>query len=183
MSNINGTALSAIDPKRAAESNATVFIAVVSVVWSLAFVTACVRFYTRAVIVRSFGKDDAFMVLAVVRHIVRRQCSKLENTHLTLTPVEQLCGVGGLAAWIVECRHGYGRHIDTIPVPDFVQLMEGQFYQSVIEAAFAFGFLKISIALSLLRLSRGHWYNRILWMLIGKGCQSFPLTFTTSTCC
>jgi hypothetical protein len=45
--------------------------------------------------------------------------------------------------------------------------MEAQFYQSIIEASFAFGFLKISIALSLLRLSRGSWYNRILWTLIG----------------
>ncbi len=56
-----------IDPERAAESNTTVFLTVVCVVWSLAFVTAVVRFYTRAVLVRSFGKDDVFMVLAVVR--------------------------------------------------------------------------------------------------------------------
>lgn len=69
MSTANGTAFT-IDPKRAAESNAAVFTAVICVVWSLAFVTACVRFYTRAVVVRSFGKDDAFMVLAVVRHII-----------------------------------------------------------------------------------------------------------------
>jgi len=52
--------------ERAAESNATVFLAVVCVVWALAFGTALVRFYTRAVIVRSLGKDDVFMVLAVV---------------------------------------------------------------------------------------------------------------------
>lgn len=55
-----------IDPIRAAESNSNVFIAVVCVVWSLAFCTALVRFYTRAIVVRSFGKDDIFMVLAVV---------------------------------------------------------------------------------------------------------------------
>jgi hypothetical protein len=45
--------------------------------------------------------------------------------------------------------------------------MEAQFYQSVFEASFAFGVLKISIALSLLRLSKGSWYHRILWALIG----------------
>jgi len=56
-----------IDPERAAESNTAVFLTVVCGVWSLAFVTALVRFYTRAVLVRSFGKDDVFMVLAVVR--------------------------------------------------------------------------------------------------------------------
>lgn len=61
-----------IDPVRAAESNATVFTAVVCVFWGLAFVTAVVRFYTRAVLSRSFGKDDVFMVLAVVSHNLSR---------------------------------------------------------------------------------------------------------------
>jgi hypothetical protein len=56
-----------VDPERAAENNATVFLSVVCAFWSLALVTALVRFYTRAVLVRSFGKDDVFMVLAVVR--------------------------------------------------------------------------------------------------------------------
>jgi hypothetical protein len=64
MSSPIGTTL--IDPDRAAESNATGFLVVICVFWSLAFVTACVRVYTRAILVRSFGKDDAFMVLAVV---------------------------------------------------------------------------------------------------------------------
>ncbi|KAK4642689.1 hypothetical protein QC761_510700 [Podospora bellae-mahoneyi] len=131
-----------IDPIRAAESNSNVFIAVVCVVWSLAFCTALVRFYTRAIVVRSFGKDDIFMVLAV------------------------LCGIGGLAAWIVGCHNGYGQHTDTIPRDRWKILLEAQFFQSVIEASFAFGFLKISIALSLLRLSRGKWYKWILWGLI-----------------
>lgn len=52
---------------RAAEDNSTMFIAIVSVVWGCAFLTASLRFYTRAVLVRSFGRDDVFMVLAVVR--------------------------------------------------------------------------------------------------------------------
>ncbi len=60
--------------ERAAESNATVFLVVVCVVWALAFGTALVRFYTRAVIVRSLGKDDVFMVLAVVSGIVSYVC-------------------------------------------------------------------------------------------------------------
>jgi hypothetical protein len=65
MSSANRTRI--IDPERAAESTSTLLLSVVCVVWSLAFVTALVRFYTRAVLVRSFGKDDVFMVLAVVR--------------------------------------------------------------------------------------------------------------------
>ncbi|KAK4235560.1 hypothetical protein C8A03DRAFT_17723 [Achaetomium macrosporum] len=144
-----------IDPERAAESNATAFLTVICVFWSLAFVTACVRVYTRAILVRSFGKDDTFMVLAV------------------------LCGVAGLAAWIVECKNGFGRHIDTIPRSEFAKLMEAQFYQNVLETSFAFGFLKVSIALSLLRLSKGKWYHRILWTLIGFTCFYTIFAFIT----
>jgi hypothetical protein len=69
MSSANRTRI--IDPERAAESTSTLLLSVICVVWSLAFVTALVRFYTRAVLVRSFGKDDVFMALAVVRHRVR----------------------------------------------------------------------------------------------------------------
>ncbi|KAK3290169.1 uncharacterized protein B0H64DRAFT_332751 [Chaetomium fimeti] len=144
-----------IDPVRAAENNATAFTAAVCVFWSLAFVTAVVRFYTRAFLSRSFGKDDVFMVLAV------------------------LCGIGGLASWIIACRNGYGRHIDTIRPKEFLTLLEAQFFQSVVEACFAYGFLKISIALSLLRLSRGSWYNRILWALIAFTCFYTLFSFIT----
>lgn len=144
-----------IDPARAAESNSTLFITIVSVFWSLAFVCALLRFYTRAVLVRSFGKDDVFMVLAV------------------------LCGLGGLIAWIICCSNGYGRHQDTIPRRNFIVLLEAQFFQSVIEASFAFGFLKISIALSLLRLSRGTWYKWILWCLVGFTCFYTLFAFIT----
>jgi hypothetical protein len=65
MSSANRTRI--IDPERAAESNSTLFLSVVCVAWSLALVTALVRFYTRAVLVRSFGKDDVFMAFSVVR--------------------------------------------------------------------------------------------------------------------
>ncbi len=91
-----------------------------------------------------------------------------------MTVLLQLCGIGGLVSWIVQCKHGFGRHQNTIPRDSWVKLLEAQFFQSVIEASFAFGFLKISIALSLLRLSRGNWYNRILWGLIGT-FQDTPL--------
>ncbi|KAK3346416.1 hypothetical protein B0T25DRAFT_278526 [Lasiosphaeria hispida] len=144
-----------IDPERAAESNTAVFMTVVSVVWSCAFVAASLRFYTRAILVRSFGKDDVFMALAV------------------------LCGAGGLIAWIIACKNGYGRHQDTISRDDMVILLEAQFFQSVIEASFAFGFLKISIALSLLRLSRGTWYKWMLWCLVGFTCFYTLFAFIT----
>ncbi|KAK4187866.1 hypothetical protein QBC35DRAFT_383892 [Podospora australis] len=140
---------------RAQESNSALFMTIICVVWSFAFCTALVRFYTRAIVVRSFGKDDIFMVLAV------------------------LCGIGGLVSWIIGCQNGYGQHQDTIPPPKFLVLLEAQFFQSVIEASFAFGFLKISIALSLLRLHRGKIYKWILWSLIGFTCFYTIFAFIT----
>ncbi|KAK4221612.1 hypothetical protein QBC38DRAFT_428846 [Podospora fimiseda] len=151
----NRTELTQAQLDRAAESNSKLFITIVCVVWAFAFVTALVRFYTRAIVVRSFGKDDIFMVLAV------------------------LCGIGGLTSWIIACNNGYGRHQDTIPRSTFIVLVEAQFFQSVIEASFAFGFLKISIALSLLRLSRGKRYKWILWALIWFTCFYTIFAFIT----
>lgn len=87
---------------------------------------------------------------------------------------DQLCGIGGLVSWILECQYGFGKHQSSIPRANWVKLLAAQFFQSVIEASFAFGFLKISIALSLLRLSRGNWYNRILWGLIGISRWPLP---------
>jgi len=48
------------------DNNTAAFLSIVVVMWSCAFITACLRFYTRAILVRSFGKDDVFMALAVV---------------------------------------------------------------------------------------------------------------------
>ncbi|KAK1830978.1 hypothetical protein QBC39DRAFT_391563 [Podospora conica] len=140
---MDDAAAAAAKAARAAEDNSTVMISVICVIWGLSLITACARFYTRAVLVRSFAKDDIFMVFAV------------------------LLGIGGLAAWIVSNHNGYGRHMDTIRAREWTVLLEAQFYQSVLEASFAFGFLKVSIALSLLRLSKGTKFRRILWTLIG----------------
>jgi hypothetical protein len=148
-------------------------LSIICVVWSLAFITALVRFYVRAILVRSFGKDDVFMVLAVVSS--SPYASYLPYTSVrdrlgqTDSPLRcQLCRIGGFVAWIIACENGYGRRQVTIPWANFVIVLEAQWFQSVVEACFAFGFLKISIALSLLRLSRGTWYKWILWCLIGN---------------
>jgi len=41
------------------------------------------------------------------------------------------------------------------------------FWQSIISAAWALGFLKISIGFNLLRLSSNRWYSWALWGTIG----------------
>ncbi|KAM7219675.1 hypothetical protein V8F06_004888 [Rhypophila decipiens] len=144
-----------VDPARAAESNEKLFLSIICVFSSLSLVTALLRFYSRAVLVRSFGRDDVFMVLAV------------------------LCAIGGLITWCITTRVGYGRHQDTISRADYLVLLETQFVQSVVEASFAFGFLKISIALSLLRFGRSRWYRTTLWCLIGFTCIYTLFAFGT----
>ncbi|GKT85827.1 integral membrane protein [Colletotrichum tofieldiae] len=62
--------------------------------------------------------------------------------------------------------YGLGRHKDTISKPDQVFFSKVGFFQSIISAIAALAFLKISIALSLLRLSKNRWYSRALWALI-----------------
>jgi len=41
------------------------------------------------------------------------------------------------------------------------------FYQSIISATWSLGFLKISIAFNLLRLSPAKWYTWSIWATIG----------------
>lgn len=138
------------------DSNTATFLSIVVVAWSCAFITACLRFYTRAILVRSFGKDDVFMALAV------------------------LFGIAGFVSWIVCCKNGYGRRQRYVSREELSVVLEAQFYESVLEASFAFGFLKVSIALSLLRLNRGgRWYKRILWTLIGFTCFYTLFAFIT----
>lgn len=72
-----------------------------------------------------------------------------------------------MVIFIIQAFYGLGRHKDTISKPDQVFFSKVGFFQSIISAIAALAFLKISIALSLLRLSKNKWYSRSLWALIG----------------
>lgn len=54
------------DPSRAAESNVPRILGLGITFHVLALVAFGLRMYTRAVIVRSFGKDDVLMILCMV---------------------------------------------------------------------------------------------------------------------
>ncbi|KAK3936921.1 hypothetical protein QBC46DRAFT_268605 [Diplogelasinospora grovesii] len=142
-----------IDPERAEENVTARILAIVTVSYALAMITASLRFYTRAVLVSSFGKDDVVMALAV------------------------LCSLVGLVTWIIGCQHGDGRHQETIDAESYAITLIMQYIQSVVTATFGFLFLKISIAMSLLRLSTGNWYRWILWGLSAFVCLYSALAF------
>ncbi|KZL72539.1 integral membrane protein [Colletotrichum incanum] len=132
-----------IDLERAKESNTAMILAVTGTFHVLALVFVALRTYTRAIIVKTIGIDDYMMIASA------------------------LCALGGgMVIFIIQAFYGLGRHKDTISKPDQVFFSKVGFFQSIISAIAALAFLKISIALSLLRLSKNRWYSRALWALI-----------------
>lgn len=73
-----------------------------------------------------------------------------------------------MVVFIIQAFYGLGKHKDTISTADNVMFQKVGFAQSITSAIAALAFLKVSIALSLLRLSKNRWYSRSLWALIGK---------------
>ncbi|CAI0643224.1 unnamed protein product [Colletotrichum noveboracense] len=133
----------AVDPARAAESNTAMILAVTGTFHLIALIFVSLRTYTRAAIVKTIGLDDYMMIMAA------------------------LCALGGgMVIFIIQAQYGLGKHRDTISKLDYVEYSKVGFFQSIISAIAALAFLKISIALSLLRLSKNPWYSRSLWALI-----------------
>jgi hypothetical protein len=99
--------------------------------------------------------------------------------HSDGTDTRQLMALGGWICLAIQGYHGLGRHTKTISKYDLQVYSKIGFFQSLISAIGALGFLKISIALFLLRLSKNKWYTRSLWALIGK--SRFPIVHSRST--
>ncbi|KAK4236380.1 hypothetical protein C8A03DRAFT_16974 [Achaetomium macrosporum] len=142
----SGTASKTIDPDRAAESNTATILAVVTVFHAIALVFVSLRVYARAFVIKTFGKDDGFMVLSA------------------------LCALGGWIVFVIQSRYGLGKHQDTILKDDMIIFQHAGFWQSIISATWALGFLKISIGFNLLRLSSSRWYSICLWATIVFVC-------------
>jgi hypothetical protein len=132
----------ALTPEQQAESNFPRILAISSVFNVAAITSIVVRLYTRIVIVKSASRDDLVMVLA------------------------GLGALGGLICFALQGEHGLGRHFQAIAPDDFSELLKLNFVQSVVSHIVALGLLKISLSLSLLRLSRSRWYTWSLWALI-----------------
>ncbi|WYZ44851.1 hypothetical protein EsH8_VIII_000167 [Colletotrichum jinshuiense] len=134
----------AVDPERAKESNTAMILGVTGTFHAFALLFVAMRTYTRAVIVKTIGIDDYMMIMSA------------------------LCALGGgMVVFIIQAFYGLGKHKDTISTADNVMFQKVGFAQSITSAIAALAFLKVSIALSLLRLSKNRWYSRSLWALIG----------------
>ncbi|VUC28413.1 unnamed protein product [Clonostachys rosea] len=133
------------DPAWAAESQTVQILAVTTVFHCLALLVVGLRSYTRIGILGSFGPQDVFMILATL-------CSLL----------------GGTVTLYMQVPYGLGRHKDTIDPSLLIEFNKFSFIQSIVPLMGGIGFLKIAIALELMKL-RGNalaWYNYVLWGLI-----------------
>ncbi|KAL2266771.1 hypothetical protein VTJ83DRAFT_6123 [Remersonia thermophila] len=137
-----GDPTSSIDPAKAGESNTAWIMAVLTIFHVLALAFVGLRVYARAIIIKTFGKDDVLMVLSA------------------------LCAVVGYAVFCVQAGLGLGKHQWTIPPGDFVKFQHAGFVQSIVSAGLALGLLKMSIGFNLLRLSQTRWYSWSLWVAI-----------------
>ncbi|WQF78849.1 hypothetical protein CDEST_03863 [Colletotrichum destructivum] len=144
MNNTNGTAADFIDPAWAAESNTARILAVVTVFHVLALISVGLRVYARVWVIRAAGWDDLMIILSAV------------------------CAIGGWSIFIVQADHGLGKHFKTIDKKtDYVTFQHASFWQTIISATGALMWLKLSIALSLLRLSTTKWFKWSLYAIIG----------------
>lgn len=88
-----------LDPAYVAESNTVMIVTVVTIFHFLALIFVSLRIYARAVVIKTFGKDDICMVLSAVC------CSSLPLGNR----VANLCPVAGLCDGRMDCVH------DTVP--------------------------------------------------------------------
>lgn len=143
-----------IDPAWASENNLPRILGVVGVFHFLALLFVGVRLYTRIIVVKSPRSDDVVMVLAAIG------------------------ALGGYIIYLSQIKYGLGRHAVLSSSEDKIEFSKLGYIQSIVVHIVALGLLKISLALSLLRLSRTRWYSWALWSLI-----VFVVAYTIMACC
>ncbi|RAL03002.1 uncharacterized protein BO80DRAFT_471616 [Aspergillus ibericus CBS 121593] len=123
----------------AAQSNLPTILGVLTPFFFLAVVVVGLRVYSRLRIAQAAGIDDILIVLAV------------------------------LGQWIViviQAHHGLGRHQSTLSEEELTIFNHASFWGNVIGIAIGTMFLKLSIAVNLLRVCQNRWFTVVLWVLI-----------------
>lgn len=73
-----------------------------------------------------------------------------------------------VAQIIAGTKGGLGRHYDVLTKEEWYMYLEMSFVQEIVMTVTSICFLKISIALSLLRLNSRPIYRKTLWGLISR---------------
>ncbi|KAG9250557.1 uncharacterized protein F5Z01DRAFT_739866 [Emericellopsis atlantica] len=131
------------DPARAAQSNLGWILGVNVAFHAIVIVFVALRVYTRVFGVKTFGKDDFLILIAIA------------------------CALGGgMVTYIIAAQYGLGRHRDTIPKEDYKMYLKMTFIQALVSTIGSLLFLKLSIGFSLIRLSQQKVYTRVIWGFI-----------------
>ncbi|KAK6213793.1 hypothetical protein QIS74_09795 [Colletotrichum tabaci] len=133
-----------LPPEYVNASNAGRIVGVVGVFHLFALTFVSLRIYARLFIFRAFGAEDALIIVAVLLALVAWICL------------------------ILQIPYGLGRHGLTIPTEDRIDFERITFWKTVLSDGVAMGLLRISMAISLLRLKKDlNWYRWSLYALIG----------------
>ncbi|GAW22246.1 hypothetical protein ANO14919_117820 [Xylariales sp. No.14919] len=129
---------STADSKLREESTLALQIGVVTAIHVIALAVSILRIYSRIFLAKAFGWDDGFMcgstLSAFVSYIV----------------------------YIYETQHGLGMHKAFVSADDIWKFGAANFAQTIINLL-GLGLLKISLSLSLIRLSRSKTFKWVLW--------------------
>jgi hypothetical protein len=152
-------------------SHAPSILAINGAFTGIALVVVVLRVYVRTTILKFVGADDYVIVAAMVRN-------RPPPTHTSGFFVDsafQICGVGVLACFIGECKAGVGRHIQYISPPELQTIYHWIYFHSLINMV-GVSLVKISVALFLLRLVPGRWYNSFVIGIIGTCLPQWVLS-------
>ncbi|KAL2165648.1 hypothetical protein VTG60DRAFT_4081 [Thermothelomyces hinnuleus] len=146
-------------PERDDEARIVEIIAILSVTSILSTLVVALRCYSRAVILRSFGFDDAIMVAA------------------------QILTLASAVAIGLETKYGLGRHRWVISDEDFISYMKS-FYTSIIVYNIAVCLTKISILLQYKRIFNNTMLRKIIAAgLVFLTCWGVTLCFLLPMVC
>ncbi|KAL0938267.1 uncharacterized protein CTRU02_207998 [Colletotrichum truncatum] len=130
-------------PEYVEASNAGRIVGIVGTFCFIALTFVSLRIYVRLAILRTFGAEDALIILVAILALISWICL------------------------VLQIPYGLGRHGLTISIEDRTKFERITFWKTVLSDGFALGLLRISMAISLLRLKRDlKWYRWSLYAIV-----------------
>ncbi|KAK4142488.1 uncharacterized protein C8A04DRAFT_13202 [Dichotomopilus funicola] len=134
---------STLPPEYVNASKADTIVGVVGAFHFLALALVALRLYARVFMVRAFGVDDGLIIAAAALALMSWICL------------------------VLQVPYGLGRHGYVVPVEDRIHFEHIGFWKAVFSDGFALGLLRVSVAVTLLRLNQEiKWYRWSLYAVI-----------------
>ncbi|CAG8957344.1 hypothetical protein HYFRA_00010770 [Hymenoscyphus fraxineus] len=119
-------------------TNAPTILATNGILTLMAMVTVAARFYVRSVMLKTTGRDDWVILVAMI------------------------CGLGTMQCFVGETHYGLGMHIDAVSIEDQQEQLHWQFYHTLFVTT-GITLVKVSISFLLLRIVPDRNYRIFLW--------------------